>query len=104
MEVTGTMKFDSNCSFYLPEIECSSRPQKLQLLHRVDGCSIKLPKSNSSITIPIQYEFRGEIFSMGIVSFRSEEKLTEKLSLGIQSPEFLSSLKISLGMKEIVES
>ncbi|AOF41427.1 glycoprotein precursor, partial [Mothra virus] len=98
IQTTGAMQFTSNCSFVLPEVFCSSQPQRLEINDSPSACSLKIKGTNQTLDFPLQYEFRGEVFSGGIMTFRAVESSYDKFLLGISSPSFLTSLHISLGV------
>lgn len=96
IEKTGVIPFESNCSFYLPELSCSGQVQSLQLTHRPDICEIKVRGMNQSLIVNLNYEFLGQLYSRGVLTYQAEESFGDKLKLAFSSENFTSLVKYPL--------
>lgn len=95
---TGMVQFNSNCTFFLPEISCTDQPQILRLTHRPEVCKLDFQDTNQTLIINIKYEFLGQIYYRGVMAFKPEENFSGKMKLAMQSPDFLSSLQYSMAI------
>lgn len=97
IETTGLLPFTSNCSFFLKDVACTPTPQRIPVIGSPESCEIFVKGSNQTLSFPIDYKFRGQVFAMGISTFTSTPSVSERLSMTLSNPNFLTSLQISMG-------
>lgn len=98
IESTGLVPFKSNCSFFLKEVACSATPQRVPIVGTPETCEIKIKGQNQSLIFSVDYKFRGQVFTMGVSTFTAEASVSERLSMTLGNPNFITSLQISMGL------